>query len=353
MICSGAGAPRSASSISCCPRSRSRACCWWGPTAKPRWTRRIRWPRCCPGGASRPACGWLGLDNLAVPSLVTMVAEMLHVDRATAAGLVEVINERTSGNPYETVELLNALRREGVLTPTAAGWRWDDATARARLGQSEVAGLLAARVEAMPPTSRALVEAMACLGGRAEASLLQTVTAASAGVVDQQLAPALDEGVLVVEPGLREAVRFRHDRTREVILRWAGPAAATRAAAGHGAAAGRGAGVVRGGGRAVPAGDRRRHRCGGAPAGGGAAAPRRRPSQVDRGIRPGERAAGRRATADRPGGDRHADRGAHRPPRRLVQPGAPRRGGRGVPHDRAAVRHRSDAPTRRPCRCAA
>jgi len=26
---------------------------------------------------------WLGLDNLAVPSLVTMVAEMLHVDRAT------------------------------------------------------------------------------------------------------------------------------------------------------------------------------------------------------------------------------------------------------------------------------
>ncbi|GAA1282750.1 hypothetical protein GCM10009609_54220 [Pseudonocardia aurantiaca] len=37
-------------------------------------------------------------------------------------------------------------------------------------------------------------------------------------MVDQQLAPALAEGVLVVEPGLREAVRFRHDRTREVIL---------------------------------------------------------------------------------------------------------------------------------------
>jgi predicted ATPase/signal transduction histidine kinase len=165
----------------------------------------------------------LRLDNLPAPSLTTMVAEMLHADQAAAAGLVEVINGHTSGNPHETVELLNALRREGVLTPTTAGWQWDDAAARAQLGESEVAGLLAARVAAMPLTTRAVVEAMACLGGRAEVSLLQTVTDVPAGVVDQQLAPALDDGVLVVEPGLREAVRFRHDRTREVILRGLDP----------------------------------------------------------------------------------------------------------------------------------
>jgi signal transduction histidine kinase len=166
----------------------------------------------------------LRLDNLAVSSLVTMVAETLHADRATVAGLAGMISERTSGNPYETVELLNALQREGVLAATAAGWRWDDAAARARLGQSGVAGLLAARVAAMPATSRLPVEAMACLGGRVEVSLLQTATATPAGVVDQQLAPALNEGVLVVEPGLRESVRFRHDRTRDVVLDGLDPA---------------------------------------------------------------------------------------------------------------------------------
>ena len=172
----------------------------------------------------QPGVRRLRLDNLAVSSLVTMVAEMLHADRITVAGLAEMISERTSGNPYETVELLNALQREGVLTATAAGWRWDDAAARAQLGESEVAGLLAARVAAMPPVSRPLVEAMACLGGRAESSLLQAATAAPAGVVDQQLAPALNEGVLVVEPGLRESVRFRHDRIREVVLNGLDPA---------------------------------------------------------------------------------------------------------------------------------
>src|SRR5271166_1278469 len=160
----------------------------------------------------------LRLVNLPVPSLVAMVAEMLHADRAAAAGLVEVIGPHTRGNPYETVELLNALRRDGVLAATANGWRWDAAAVRARLGRAELAGLPTARVDAMPPASRQLVEAMACLGGRAELSLLQAATGEPAVVVDHALAPALDEGLLVAEPGAHQAVRFRHDRIREMIL---------------------------------------------------------------------------------------------------------------------------------------
>ncbi|HTF52367.1 MAG TPA: AAA family ATPase, partial [Pseudonocardia sp.] len=160
----------------------------------------------------------LRLENLPISGSVAMVAEMLRVDRATAAGLAEVINPYTSGNPYETVELLNALRRDGLLTATSAGWRSDESAVRSHLDQSDVAGMLAARVDAMPPMSRGMVEAMASLGGRAELSLLQTATAEPASGVEQMLAPALDEGLLVVEPGAHQAVRFRHDRTREVIL---------------------------------------------------------------------------------------------------------------------------------------
>jgi predicted ATPase len=109
----------------------------------------------------------LWLVDLPVPSQVSMVAEILHVDPSAAMGLVTMIEPHTSGNPYETVELLNALRRDGVLTATGAGWRWNAAAVRARLGQSEVAGSLAAHIEAMPAASRQLVDAMACLGGRA------------------------------------------------------------------------------------------------------------------------------------------------------------------------------------------
>src|ERR1700753_635051 len=124
----------------------------------------------------------------------------------------------TRGNPYETLELLNALRGDGLLSATAAGWRWDEAAVRAHLGRSEVAGLLEARAGALPPPSRQVTEAMACLAGRAELSLLRAATGQPAGAVDRALAPALAEGLLVAEPGARPAVRFRHDRIREAVL---------------------------------------------------------------------------------------------------------------------------------------
>ncbi|WP_327000565.1 AAA family ATPase [Dactylosporangium sp. NBC_01737] len=165
----------------------------------------------------------LRLLNLPVSDSVAMVAEMLHVDRASAAGLVELINQYMSGNPYETVELLNALRRDGVLAATAAGWRWDAASVRAYVGRSDVARLLAAGVDALSGQSRRMAEAMACLGGRVELSLLRAATAEPAGVVEQRLAPALDEGLVLMEPGVHEAIRFRHDRIREVILCGLGP----------------------------------------------------------------------------------------------------------------------------------
>ncbi len=158
------------------------------------------------------------LGNLQEPGLAAMVAGMLRVGPDTVAGLAGAIEPHTRGNPYETVELLNALRRDGLLTATAAGWRWDEAAVRAHLGRSEVAGLLAARAAALPEQSRQMLEAMACLGGRAELSLLQAAAGEPANVVEETLAPALDEGLLVAEPGARPAVRFRHDRIREVLL---------------------------------------------------------------------------------------------------------------------------------------
>ncbi|MBO3751943.1 AAA family ATPase [Streptosporangiaceae bacterium NEAU-GS5] len=163
----------------------------------------------------------LRLDNLPVPSLVAMVAEMLHVDQTAAAGLAEVIEPYTSGNPLETVELLDALRRDEVLTATAAGWRWDAAAVRARLSRSEPAGLLSARVNAMSAPPREMVEAMACLGGRVDLSVLESAAGEPTGTVDRLLAPALEGGLLV---GARGAVRFRHDRIREEVLRGLAPA---------------------------------------------------------------------------------------------------------------------------------
>ena len=59
---------------------------------------------------------------------------------------------------------------------------------------------------------------MACLGGRAERRMLQVATGTPEEAVDRALTPVIEDGVLVLEPGQHEAVRFRHDRIREAVL---------------------------------------------------------------------------------------------------------------------------------------
>ncbi len=166
----------------------------------------------------QPGVAQLQLANLPGPDLTALIAEILRVDQTAAGALAQIIVPHTQGNPYETTELLNRLRQEGVLTTTSTGWRWDEPAARSLLGQSQVTARPMARLAAIPPTSREMVEVMACLGGRAELSVLAAATGESVNVVEQLLAPALEEGVLVAETGVHDGVRFRHDRIREAIL---------------------------------------------------------------------------------------------------------------------------------------
>jgi predicted ATPase/signal transduction histidine kinase len=177
-----------------------------------------------PRSRGRAEVQHLRLENLPEAGLVTMVADVLRVDPQSAAGLVELIHPHTSGNPYETLELLNALRSDGLLTVTTAGWQWDVSSVQARLNRSEVGGLLASRVSASPSQTRAMLRAMALLGGRADKDVLLAATGEPADAVDRKLAPALHDGVLQIEAGARQAVRFRHDRIREGVLQGLAPA---------------------------------------------------------------------------------------------------------------------------------
>ena len=174
----------------------------------------------------QPGVRTLRLDNLSATSLAAMVAQILTVPVAAARGLAGILRLHTAGNPYQTAELLGALRRAGVLTTSPKGWRWDAAAVRAHLGDAEAASLPAARVNALPESSRALMQAMACLGGQAEAGVLQVATGEPD--VERALGPALEDHLLEVEPGAQLAVRIRHDRLREAILTGLDPSSRRR-----------------------------------------------------------------------------------------------------------------------------
>nr|WP_084131659.1 diguanylate cyclase [Parafrankia colletiae] len=160
----------------------------------------------------------LRLGNLPPADQTAMVADLLRLSPERGAELARLIAPSTAGNPYDTVELLNSLRHDGVLALGDDGWRWEQAMLRRRLDCVDVTGLLRARVAVLSPAAREMLAMMACLAGRVELDLLEVAAGLAADEIERRLAPAFTDGLLVLESDGRQSVRFRHDKAQESVL---------------------------------------------------------------------------------------------------------------------------------------
>jgi len=157
----------------------------------------------------------LVLKNLPPAGLGELLREMLRMPRAQAAALAQAVGAHTGGNPFDTVELVNALRHDGVLVPGADGWEWDSATIRRHIGPGDVIELVRARITQLPQTGRDLLEAVACLGSEVRLSLLGAATGLSPAELEEHLAAPLESGLLVLEQADDSALQLRHDRVQQ------------------------------------------------------------------------------------------------------------------------------------------
>ena len=162
------------------------------------------------------------LRNLKQSDIGILVEEMLRLRPAEAARFAKALGARAGGNPYDTVELVNALRQDGILTLGDDGWRWDEAAIRRHVGQGNVVDLLSLRISRLPSESRELLEIMACLGNEMEFGLLEAASGLNAADLEEHLAAPLEDGLLTMEHGGRisSANRggrawFRHDRVQQ------------------------------------------------------------------------------------------------------------------------------------------
>jgi predicted ATPase/signal transduction histidine kinase/predicted Ser/Thr protein kinase len=157
------------------------------------------------------------LKNLDAVDMSEMIRQMLRLQPQPALELAGALNVLTGGNPFDTVEMVNALRADGVLTLGDAGWQWDEIKVRRFVGRGNVVDLLAARISRLPAASLELLEYMSCLGNAVEHKLL----CAAVGLTDDELQARLrapvEDGLLVADTA-GDAVRFRHDRVQQAML---------------------------------------------------------------------------------------------------------------------------------------
>jgi PAS domain S-box-containing protein len=161
------------------------------------------------------------LTDLSRKDLVTLLQGMLKLDAERGTALAGPVHARTGGNPFETLELLNALRQEEILVLSPTGWEWEGSAIRSFIGAGDALSLVNERLGRLPAGTVEVLRAMACLGGAVSMSLLASACALSPDDLSAVLDPALQDGLLlpVETPGREDEdrIRFRHDRVHEAV----------------------------------------------------------------------------------------------------------------------------------------
>ena len=194
----------------------------------------------------------LALAPLDVDDLTTLVGHMLRLPAEPAAELADIVIERTGGNPFDTIELLNSLREHGALILEGDGWTWDSNAVRHHVGHSDVVALLTDRIENFGTDAVYVLGAMACLG--AEVSGTDLAIACGLPVEQARHAPDQTAGGGAGDPGTQRPPRDGRGGRPTAVPARARAASRLRAVRHRGAAVVAGAdGLAARGGRSGPA----------------------------------------------------------------------------------------------------
>lgn len=143
-----------------------------------------------------------------------LVVDALHCDPVIAQPLVQLVHEKTGGNPFFTIQFLMLLAEEALLAfdPGAATWTWDIARIRAKGFTENVVDFMAAKLSRLPDTTRDSLGKLACLGNGGQTAILSAVLGVSEDEIDAALWEVVRAGLI---SRLEGAYTFLHDRIHE------------------------------------------------------------------------------------------------------------------------------------------
>jgi diguanylate cyclase (GGDEF)-like protein len=173
------------------------------------------------------AASTIHLQNLAAKDVHRLIGDAL----GHAPGLAELTRlacEKTQGNAFFLVQLLNDLHERSVIVfdRTKRCWTWQQSEIQAAAIADNVVSLMAERIRNLPATTQHALIHAACVGDRFSLTTLASLIDQPAHVVAEDLELALQEGILVpLGSGYRFArqsgnaapvhYQFVHDRVRQ------------------------------------------------------------------------------------------------------------------------------------------
>jgi class 3 adenylate cyclase len=166
--------------------------------------------------AVRQGATSISLQSLDESQASELVGGLLHATELPGKLGREIVR-RAEGNPFFLEEIVLRLIDTGVLVQEGDRWRTDDSAARIGIPDT-VHGVLAARIDALPPDEKAVLQEASVIGRRFwEEPLVRTLGDISVGAALLRLE---DRGLVTARPtsslGGQAEYQFKHALVRDV-----------------------------------------------------------------------------------------------------------------------------------------
>ncbi|MDB5500759.1 MAG: histidine kinase [Tardiphaga sp.] len=154
------------------------------------------------------------LAPLTHDDLGQLISDSLRCERKRANPLVQLVHEKTGGNPFFAIQFLSALADEAllVLDHADARWSWDLDYIHAKRYTDNVVDLMVGKIGRLPAETQTTVCQLACVGSGAVFALLGTVCEISQEDLHDSLWEAVRAGLVLRSD---DSYAFQHDRIQE------------------------------------------------------------------------------------------------------------------------------------------
>jgi PAS domain S-box-containing protein len=151
----------------------------------------------------------LGRDDLG-----QLLADSLHSEPERATPLAELIHEKTTGNPFFTIQFISALADEGLISFDYGErrWVWDLSRIHAKGFTDNIVELMVGKLHRLPAETRQALQQFACMGNSAVFEMLRMVYPGSVEGLHDDLWEAVRSGLIFRGD---DSYRFLHDRVQE------------------------------------------------------------------------------------------------------------------------------------------
>ncbi len=170
---------------------------------------------------SSPLTEQITVKPLAVDATAEFLANSLELDQQKIQPLVDVVVQKTGGNPFFTIEFIKSLKDKCLLSRDVSNtWHWQQDKLNDLSVTDNVVDLMVQRIKRLTNTQQDLLYNAACIGSKIPIALISNIMEEQPSTLEQILSVLVEEGFVSAHASKDNNeqlsfIRFIHDRVQQ------------------------------------------------------------------------------------------------------------------------------------------